>query len=225
MYVARGGVVFQARPGRPSGRTAGRTSGRVDQLADRVDHLRMRDREPDRQPLMLYDLLKVYAADARVEHPRLARMTHAARHAMWQYGSSEKTIRPVPAHDVGDRGEVLRGGDPARGVVRRVQEDAGFGSSARNRPRPRAGGSHFRPERGETGLPPRRSMFGTYVGKCGLKTNTPSPGSSNASAKYCSNGFAPEADDDVLRPAPSPNSSRTNAAAAAAELRQARPGQ
>src|SRR5208282_2038229 len=39
----------------------------------------------------------------------------------------------------------------------------------------------------------RRSRLGTYVGKCGLKTSTPSPGSSKASAKYCSSGFAPEA--------------------------------
>ena len=39
-----------------------------------------------------------------------------------------------------------------------------------------------------------------YVGKCGLKTSTPSPGSRKASAKYCSNGFAPEA--TTTSPAP-----------------------
>ena len=46
---------------------------------------------------------------------------------------------------------------------------------------------------------PRRSMFGMYVGKYGLKTSTPSPGFRNASQKNCSKTFAPGPDDDVLR--------------------------
>ena len=42
-----------------------------------------------------------------------------------------------------------------------------------------------------TARAPRRSMFGRYVGKYGLKTSTPSPGFRNASQKNCSNTFAP----------------------------------
>ena len=42
-----------------------------------------------------------------------------------------------------------------------------------------------------TARAPRRSMFGRYVGKYGLKTSTPSPGFRNASQKNCSNTLAP----------------------------------
>ena len=52
-----------------------------------------------------------------------------------------------------------------------------------------------------------------YVGNRGLKIRTPSPGSSNASAKYCSNGFAPEPTTTFSAVASMPNSCWTNRAA------------
>ncbi len=73
-----------------------------------------------------------------------------------------------------------------------------------------------------TARAPRRSMFGMYVGKYGLKTSTPSPGFRNASQKNCSNTFAPGPTTMFSGFAPGCRTpSRTNSAAACAELRQA----
>jgi hypothetical protein len=57
-------------------------------------------------------------------------------------------------------------------------------------------------------------MFGRYVGKYGLNTSTPSPGSRKASQKNCSNTFAPGPATMLPGSAGISNSSRTNAAAA-----------
>ncbi len=69
----------------------------------------------------------------------------------------------------------------------------GDGSSRRNRSTSATSGRNSFDWRSgaRTARAPRRSMFGTYVGKCGLKTSTPSPGFRNASQKNCSNTFAP----------------------------------
>src|SRR5207248_10190111 len=52
---------------------------------------------PSRQPLMLYDLLNVYAATHRSVIPGSAsRLWCDPSHTMWQYGSSQNTATPVP---------------------------------------------------------------------------------------------------------------------------------
>ena len=74
-----------------------------------------------------------------------------------------------------------------------------------------------------TARAPRRSMFGMYVGKYGLKTSTPSPGFKNASQKNCSNTFAPGPATMLLglgRECRTP--SRTNSRGRLAELGDAR---
>ncbi len=65
-----------------------------------------------------------------------------------------------------------------------------------------------------TGRAARRSMFGTYVGKYGLKTRQPSPGLRKASQKNCSKTFAPGPTMTLDASAGMSNSSRTNLAAA-----------
>ena len=63
---------------------------------------------PTRQPLMLYDLLKVYAATAWSSIPGSARIDSCRpRQTMWQYGSSREDHQVRPPDHVGDRGEVL----------------------------------------------------------------------------------------------------------------------
>ena len=57
-------------------------------------------------------------------------------------------------------------------------------------------------------------MFGTYVGKYGLKTSTPSPGFKNVSQKNCSKTFAPGPATMFSGSAGMSNSERTNSAAA-----------
>ena len=59
VVVAGRRVVLQGGLGGPLDERRAARGRRVDQLADRLDHLGMGDREPIRQPLMLYDLLKV----------------------------------------------------------------------------------------------------------------------------------------------------------------------
>ena len=116
---------------------------------------------------------------------------------MWQYGSSEKTISSVPRTTSAIAARSSRVATPPVGLCGEFRRIArGCGSVARNVAhvaRPTAG-TPFSTRSGTiTARAPRRWRLGTYVGKCGLKTRTPSPGSSTASAKYCSNGLAPEA--------------------------------
>ena len=115
---------------------------------------------------------------------------------MWQYGSSEKTISSVPRTIAAIAARSSRVATPPVGLCGEFRRIArGLGSVARNfRTSSADGRNSFSTLSGtSTARAPRRSRLGTYVGNCGLKTRTPSPGSRIASAKYCSNGLAPEA--------------------------------
>ena len=91
--------------------------------------------------------------------------------------------------------QVVLRRDAAGRVVRRVQEDRARRRVVAQEPLDvgdrRAGTRSTACSGVSTARAPRRSMFGTYVGKYGLKTSTPSPGFKNASQKNCSNTLAP----------------------------------
>ncbi len=57
-------------------------------------------------------------------------------------------------------------------------------------------------------------MFGRYVGKCGLKTSTPSPGLRNAWQNSVSKIFAPQPTTMLAAVTSRPYSALTNSAAA-----------
>ena len=79
---------------------------------------------PIRQPLMLYDLLKVYAATRCSSIPGSARIDAcraAPDHvAVWLV---RKDHQLGAAHDLGDFGQIVARRHAARWVVRRVEDD------------------------------------------------------------------------------------------------------
>ena len=197
MYSSRARRRAPGRRSRPAARTAGRTRRGVDQLADRRHHVGCADREADPPAAHAVRLAERVGRDHVVHHPRLGqdRVVPALPDhvAVRLVGEDHQVGLP---HHVGDGRQVVLGGHAAGRVVRRVEEDGAGLRVGRQEPRDVArpgGGSRSRAAAARSpARAPRRWRFGTYVGKCGLKSSTPSPGSSKASAKYCSNGFAPE---------------------------------
>ena len=116
------------------------------------------------------------------------------------------------AHEVGDRrcrsSSVVTPPVGLCGELRKIAR--GAGSSLRNRSiSATSGRNSFDCCSGvSTARAPRRSMFGMYVGKYGLKTSTPSPGLRNASQKNCSKTFAPGPATMFSASAGMPNSAR-----------------
>ena len=194
--VALGRVVLQRRrAGQLHDRRRARQR-RVDHLADRVGDLGASDREAEPPAAHAVRLAEGVGGDALLDHAGLAQervVPAPPDHVAIRLVAEDGDV--LAADEVGDALQVVLRRHAAGRVVRRVEED---------RPRRRVvleelldvgdrrAGSRSPACSGvSTARAPRRSMFGMYVGKCGLKTSTPSPGSRNASQKNCSNTFAP----------------------------------
>ena len=121
--------------------------------------------KPIRQPLMLYDLLKVYAATAWSSIPGCARIDSCRPpQTMWQYGSSEKTTRSVPRTTSAIAARSSRVATPPVGLWGEFRKTPrGLGSVSRKRLTSSARGRNpcSAASGARTARAPRRWRFGT----------------------------------------------------------------
>ena len=155
-----------------------------------------RDGEAEPPAAHAVRLAERVGADALLEHARLAQqrvMAAVPDHVAVRLVAEDGDV--AAANEVGDRASSR----PASS--RRPSGCAASSGRSRAATDRRRGTARCRRRRAGTRSPgvsgvstaraPRRSMFGRYVGKYGLKTSTPSPGFKNASQKNCSKTLAP----------------------------------